>query len=59
SEQLVRWLSAAQSLLYILLSKLYFLAAQQLAEFSNAFFQNVLQRRSASFQNVLQRRSAK
>ncbi|MBU6173510.1 MAG: NAD(P)H-dependent oxidoreductase [Planctomycetes bacterium] len=28
------------------LSKLYFLAAQRLAEFSNAFFQNVLQRRA-------------
>ena len=32
---------------YFQLSTIYFLAAQRPAEFSNAFFQNVLQRRTA------------
>ena len=33
---------------YFQLTKIHFLAAQRPAEFSNAFFQNVLQRRSAT-----------
>ncbi len=35
-------------MVYFQLSQIYSLAAKRLAEFSNAFFQNVLQRRIAA-----------
>ena len=45
----VQCLSNIQSnMVYSQLSQIYSLAAQRLAEFSNAFFQNVPQRRSDS-----------
>ncbi len=36
-------------ILYFQLSTIHFLAAMRLAEFSNAFFPNVLQRRSGTY----------